>query len=150
MATAYDSNRDGRLDLLVTSGQDVGPPSTWGTLNAFQNNVAYTWDGRYLVVRVGRSPNGRTTALGALLTLRTNDNGAQYIRRVGRAGGTLTQSALDIVHFRVAWATWVDRRTVRWSHGSVVMQDNVGVTNQYGGDASPPSRLRVSRRGRRV
>eukprot|EP00170_Pyropia_yezoensis_P005004 contig_20349_g5018 len=79
MATAYDSNRDGRLDLLVSSGQDVGPPSTWGTLNLFQNNVAYTWDGRYFVVRVGRSPNGRATALGALLTLRTNDNGAQYI-----------------------------------------------------------------------
>lgn len=130
MATAFDSNRDGRLDLAVTSGEHVGPPSTWGTFNLYQNNIGYTWDGRYFVVRVGRSPNGRATAMGALLTLLTNDNGAQYIRRVGSPGSTFTQSALDIVHFGVGWATWVDRLTVRWSDGSELVQENVGVTNR--------------------
>lgn len=130
MATAFDSNRDGRLDLVVTSGEPVGPPATWGTLNLFQNTGRYTWDGRYLLVRVGRSPNGRATALGARLTLRTNDRGATYVRRVGSAGGTFTQSALDIVHFGVGWATWVDRLTVRWSDGSEVVLEDGGVTNR--------------------
>lgn len=101
MATAFDSNRDGQLDLLVTSGEHAGPPSTWGTLNLFHNQVRYTWDSRYRVVRVGRSPNGRATAMGALLTLRINDGGALYIRRMGSSGGTSMQSALDIVHFGV-------------------------------------------------
>lgn len=132
MATAFDSNRDGRLDLIVASGEQVGPSSTWGTMALFQNTIPYTNDGRYLVVRVGRSPNGRAVALGALLTLRTNGgtNGGRYVRRVGSSGATFTQSNLNIVHFGVGTATRVIRLTVRWSDGSVVTLTTVGRTNQ--------------------
>lgn len=101
---ATDFDGDGHVDLVM--GVNDGP------LRAFYN--LRTAGGRTLVVELA-GPAGNPTAVGAHVTLTTND-GASRSGRVGAGGGWLSQSMARLV-FGLGRATGQGELRVRWPDG---------------------------------
>lgn len=122
----FDYDLDGRLDLLVGGGDEVvawrnvtGVPGPW---SLFTSTIARPEEGgfHWLIVRVGRSPNGRAAAGGAALTVVAMGDGQVLTlrRRVGGAGGSATTEELRMVHFGLGALPIVSSVEVIWSDGS--------------------------------
>jgi len=79
-AQAFDYNRDGKVDVLVSSRYNNNAGVVDGYLRMFQNRGS---TGNYLIVRVPVAIRGKTT-MDALLTVRTPVG--SFYRRVGSVG----------------------------------------------------------------
>ncbi len=79
--------------------------------------------GGYLALRVGASPAGRASALGAVVRVAARGGGRRggrrvWWRRVGEGGPVFSQSVNELVHVGLGTVRSVDVR-VRWSDGGV-------------------------------
>ncbi len=106
-ADAFDYDEDGDLDLIYGNER--------GRWHLFTNNGLAADRHNYIVVKVGRSPSGKASALGAVVTLEAN--GQTYRRVVGSTAAGFSQSANTHLHVGLGRCDTVDRAMVRWSNG---------------------------------
>lgn len=99
-----DYNNDGKVDVVI--GNERGKWHLFKNTSNSKNN--------HIVVKVGNSPKGKSTALGALVEVKTNK--FKHVRRVGVTGAQYSRSFNNQVHFGLGSYSSVVVK-VTWSNG---------------------------------
>ncbi|CAA6679647.1 MULTISPECIES: CRTAC1 family protein [unclassified Lentimonas] len=103
----FDYDQDGDVDLIFGNER--------GRWHLFTNNTVGASENNYLVVKVGRSPSGTATSLGATLTLKAGER--TYKRVVGSTSAAFSTSANDHLHVGLGSMETVDEAIVTWTNG---------------------------------
>ena len=101
----FDYDLDGTLDLIYSNER--------GEWHLLRNNVQTP--GNYTIVKVGDSPTGDATALGAVLTVEACNN--TYKRRVGSTSAAYSQGMDTNLHVGLGSCETIDEATLRWPNG---------------------------------
>ncbi len=115
MGAAFDHNLDGKVDILSGDADD-------GSWHLYENHTADADTGNFLLVRVGRSPEG-VDAAGAIVTLEAGHG--TPMRRVGAGASSFSQNLLDTLHFGLGDAATVKSVKVTWRDGTEETMENV-------------------------
>ena len=103
----FDYDLDGALDLIYSNER--------GMWHLLRNNVSSL--GNYAIVKVGDSPTGEATALGAVLTLEAC--GHTYKRRVGSTSAAYSQGMDTNLHVGLGACETIDAGRLRWTNGEI-------------------------------
>lgn len=106
-AEPIDYDEDGDLDLILANER--------GRWRLFTNDGLAASDHNYLTVKVGSSPSGKATALGAVLTLKAD--GKIFKRVVGATSAAFSRSANNHLHLGLGPIKKIDQATLRWTNG---------------------------------
>jgi len=117
MGQAFDYNSDGNVDIL--NGDDE-----YGLWHLYQNTGDNN-SNNYVIVEVGYAPNSNIDAISAVVTVTTATG--TYVRRVGSAGESHSQSVLNMVHFGLGQDNTIISAEVKWRDGETVTFTNEAV-----------------------
>lgn len=120
-AEAFDYDQDGDLDLVYCNER--------GRWHLATNQARRSDKSNYVVVKVGGSPSGKATSLGAQLTIVAGDQ--TYRRVVGSSSAAFSQSADNHLHVGLGDTTEVDEAFVRWTSGEQAGVDIDQVNKAY-------------------
>ena len=104
----FDYDLNGALDLIYSNER--------GKWHLLRNNVQAL--GNYTIVKVGDSPTGEATALGAVLTVEACGN--TYKRRVGSTSAAFSQGMDTNLHLGLGACETIDEAKLRWTNGEVI------------------------------
>uniref|UniRef100_A0A7S1TIE1 ASPIC/UnbV domain-containing protein n=1 Tax=Compsopogon caeruleus TaxID=31354 RepID=A0A7S1TIE1_9RHOD len=113
-----DYDRDGRVDVVVSTRFNFNTGRYFGNVQLFKNIVANS--NNYLIVKVPVKIGTRST-LDAVLILRTS--GGSFYRRVGTVGDGRTQSFVDQVHFGIGRNSNLVSLTLKLFGGQTIVKD---------------------------
>lgn len=102
-----DYDQDGQMDVVVGNER--------GLWHLFQNQSNHADMQQHITIEVGTAPNGKATALGALVKIRSCEN--QQQSRVGTTGANYSLSHDNHVHFGLGRCTSDIEIEVSWSNG---------------------------------
>ena len=107
-----DYNLDGKIDVIAGNER--------GKWHLFKNSLSHSNMTHYVMVRVGASPSGQATSLGAFVQLKACN--MQQVRRVGASGVEYGNGPEPFVHFGLG--TCIGPLTVRvtWTNGETSSQ----------------------------
>ena len=125
-ADAFDYDKDGDLDIICSNER--------GRWHLFTNNYIST-SNKYVVIDVGYAPSGKTTAMGAVLTI--NACGNIYKRVVGATSSSYSHSYNTQLHVGLGACDTIESASVLYTNGEKVdikIQDlnttySVGIKN---------------------
>lgn len=126
-AEVLDYDEDGRLDIIYGNER--------GRWHLYHNETPLSEAQNYIVVKVGGSPSGQATELGAVLTIEAG--GRVYRRVVGASSAAFSQPANNHLHVGLGRITKVDRATVRWSNGEQIDLEIGEVNRRYSAGSHP-------------
>lgn len=106
-AEPIDYDEDGDLDLVFANER--------GRWRLFTNDGLLTVNNNHLTVKVGSSPTGKATALGAVLTVKAD--GQIFKRVVGATSAAFSRSANTHLHLGLGTITKIDKAIIRWTNG---------------------------------
>lgn len=115
LATAVDYDGDGRVDVLSAQGHHL-ERRRGGYFRLYRNQLGGPLRGRFLLVRVGSSPDGRASSMYARVVAVRHD-GRKMTRRVGSPGTSVCVSYIETVHFGLGRAKNVRKVVVHWENG---------------------------------
>lgn len=113
MAQAVDYDADGRVDLIVSSGDRVDRTRP-GVYNVLRNVALGPHRKGFVLVRVGSSPAGRAVSLHAVVRVTSGEK--LWVRRVGSPGVAMSASYIELVHIGIGDVQSVDVEVV-WVNG---------------------------------
>ncbi|GAC32987.1 hypothetical protein GPLA_2082 [Paraglaciecola polaris LMG 21857] len=106
---AFDYDLDGVLDLVYSDER--------GKWHLMRNNTVNTEHSHFNIVKVGRSPTGKASPQGAVMTVQACTH--LYKRRIGSSSAAFSQSMNTNLHLGLGTCEKIDTATVRWSNGEV-------------------------------
>jgi len=102
-----DYNKDGKMDVILCNER--------GKWHLFKNGDLAK--GNFVLVDLGPETAGKSTALGALITVEAG--GKTQVKRSGTTGAMYSRSADRYVHFGLGTADKIDRIEIRLTDGTV-------------------------------
>lgn len=107
-----DYNLDGKIDIIT--GHERGK---W---HLYKNEMQIDNNSKYLTVKVGHSPKGKKTGLGALVTVETCKG--KQVQRVGSTGANYSLNAERYIHFGLNNCSETVKVKIIWSNGETAEQ----------------------------
>ena len=108
-----DYDLDGKMDVVIGNER--------GKWHLFKNSSFTKQKNRFTRIKVGYSPTGKSTSLGAVVTLLSGSY--HQSKRIGSTGAMYSLNANDHVHFGIPISNQTFSIKVEWSNGEVVEQD---------------------------
>ncbi|MBU2950998.1 CRTAC1 family protein [Tamlana agarivorans] len=118
-AEAFDYDKDGDLDIIYANER--------GRWHLFTN--ALNSSNNFVVVHVGSSPSGKTSAIGAVLQLTVN--GKVYKRVVGATSSSYSQGLNTYLHIGLGKNKTIDKAEVTWSNGETLKLNISEINKTY-------------------
>lgn len=113
-----DYNQDGKVDVVL--GNERGKWHLFKNQSSKENN-------NYIIIDVGNSKTGKTSALGAIVEITSCNN--NQIQRVGATGAQYSLSHNTFVHFGLGSCTSVEIK-VTWTNGETEIKTISSINKQ--------------------
>lgn len=110
MGQAFDYDSDGNVDIL--NGDDE-----YGLWHLY-HNTGDNNNNNYVIVDVGYAPISNVDAISAVVTVTTASG--TYVKRVGSAGESHSQSVLNRVHFGLCQDNIITSAEIKWRNGETI------------------------------
>lgn len=118
-ADTFDYDQDGDLDIVYANER--------GRWHVFSNHTKS--NNNFIKIKIGNSPSGKVTAIGAVMTLEVNNK--IYKRVVGASSSPYSQSFNPYLHVGLGNETRVSKAKIQWSNGEVYVFDIPKINTTY-------------------
>lgn len=108
-----DYNNDGKMDVIIGNER--------GKWHLFKNNMTLNSNSNFSIIKVGNSPTGKSTALGALVEVKSCNS--KQVKRVGATGANYSLSFNNLIHVGLGSCSNNFKVKVTWSNGETVEQN---------------------------